>query len=226
MCHCLKSSERGICAFPLFFEQWHGVFVLPTVVSIGHFGIFCVMKPSPRKTRRAWNTPGDAHFITYSCLNRWPLLTRKQSRLWVISAMELVRIEFNVDLWAYVIMPEHVHVLLRPRSTPYQMERILTGLKRPVSDSAKQYLRQTGDQQWLKRLSIEYPSRTLFRFWQPGGGFDQNIIHEKSVWSIVDYIHGNPVQRGLVERAEDWEWSSSRFWKGLPDPVLKMDRMR
>jgi len=72
------------------------------------------MKERVRKTRRAWNEIGHAHFLIYSCHQRLSLLTRRRTRRWVIEAMERVRRKQDVALWVYVIMPEHVHILLHP----------------------------------------------------------------------------------------------------------------
>ena len=179
--------------------------------------------PTPRKTRRSCNEPGDAHFLTYSCFRRLPLLTRERTRGWVLDALEGTRRKLDVALWAYVVMPEHVHVLLWPRRASYEMKRILVALKRPVSDGAREYLEHMEDDKWLERLSVEYPSRRVFRFWQPGGGFDRNIFREKTVPAVIDYIHANPVRRGLVEHPTDWPWSSARFWEGWPNVPIRMD---
>ena len=181
------------------------------------------MDPMPRKTRRSYDEPGHAHFLTYSCHQRLPLLTKDRTRRWVVDAFEATRRELDVELWAYVIMPEHVHVLLYPRRDDYEMRQILAALKRPVSDAARKYLEEIRDEEWLARLSVEYPSRRVFRFWQPGGGFDRNIFKEKTVAKVIDYIHANPVRRGLVESPTDWPWSSARFWEGDKDAILSMD---
>lgn len=181
------------------------------------------MAPPPKKSRHAWNDPGHAHFLTYSCFRRLPLLTKDRSRRWVLDALEAARRKYDVAFWAYVIMPEHVHVLLCPRRPDYEMRSILVGLKRPVSDAARSYLEQREDDAWLARLTVEYPSRRVFRFWQAGGGFDRNITREKSVPAVVEYIHANPVRRGLVDRPTDWVWSSARFWEGCSDVPLEMD---
>ena len=183
----------------------------------------CVLNPSIRKSRRAWNELGGAHFLNCSCFRRLPLLTRQRTRRWVLEALEATRREHDVALWAYVIMPEHVHILLLPRQPRYEMLRILVGLKRPVSDAAREYLEEIEDDRWLKRLSVEYPSRKVFRFWQPGGGFDRNIFREKTVPAVIDYIHANPVLRGLVAQRTDWEWSSARIWGKWPNVLLRMD---
>jgi len=181
------------------------------------------MEPLPRKTRRAWNEPGHAHFLTYSCYQRLPLLGADRSLRWVIAAMEQTRQKLDAALWAYVIMPEHVYVLLYPRSAAYEIRRILVELKRPVADAARAHLERKGEAKWLERLTVTYPSRRVFRFWRAGGGFDHNIFREKTVPAIVEYIHANPVRRGLVEHPTDWAWSSARFWAGGVDVPIRMD---
>ena len=181
------------------------------------------VKTRPRKTRVAWDEPGHAHFVTFSCFQRLPLLIRDRTRRWVITSLEETRRRLDVALWAYVIMPEHVHVLLYPLQADYEMRLILVALKRPVSDAAKRHLERTGNTQWLNRLRVQYPSREVFRFWQPGGGFDHNIFREKTVPTVMDYIHANPVRRGLVKERTDWEWSSARFWDGWSNVLIRMD---
>ncbi len=141
----------------------------------------------------------------------------------MIAALEETRRKLDVSLWAYVIMPEHVHVLLHPRRAEYEMRLILVALKRPVSDVAKRHLEVTGKTDWLDRLRVKYPTREVFRFWQPGGGFDRNIFREKTVASVIEYIHENPVRRGLVKNPTDWEWSSARFWDGSSNRPIRMD---
>ena len=181
------------------------------------------MDPPLRKTRGAWNEPGHAHFLTYSCFRRLPLLARDRSRQWVVDALRATRESHNVAIWAYVIMPEHVHLLLCPRCPTYEMRRILVALKRPVSDAAREFLEQARDDFWLEKLSVEYPTRKVFRFWQPGGGFDHNVFRERTVAAIMEYIHANPVRRELVAHPSDWVWSSARFWEGWSNVPLVMD---
>ena len=81
----------------------------------------------------------------------------------------------------------------------------------------------TGQREWLDRLTVRYPSRTVFRFWQPGGGCDHNVWRERTVRDVADYIHANPVRRGLVEFPEEWTWSSAGFWAGEADVPIAMD---
>jgi putative transposase len=181
------------------------------------------MADRPRKERQAWNEPGHAHFLTYSCVHRWPLLSKDRSRQWVIDALGEARRRLKLLLWAYVVMPEHVHIVCFPRSADYRMEHILAALKRPVSKMAKDYLTATGRANWLERLTVTYQHRVVFRFWESGGGYDRNIWRERTVYEAMDYVHGNPVRRGLVAAPCDWIWSSARFWEGARTVPLHMD---
>jgi len=93
----------------------------------------------PRKMCRRINEPGHAYELTFSCYRPLPLLARDRSRKWLIEAIETARQRMRFDLWAYVIMPEHFHLLLRPRDPSYGMSRLLCQIKRPVGRRAVHY---------------------------------------------------------------------------------------
>jgi len=50
-------------------------------------------------------------------------------------------------------------------------------------------------------------------FWQDGGGYDRNIVSDRELYEKVQYIHDNPVRRGLIGRPADWPWSSARWYE-------------
>jgi putative transposase len=184
------------------------------------------MKPRIRKRKRTFNEPRHAHFLTFSCYRRLPLLSKDRSRQWFIDALNNARSKLEFDIWAYVVMPEHAHLLVWPREVEYRMERILGAIKRPVSVNARAFLEDTDDQQWLNRLTVTEGDKTVFRFWQAGGGHDENLWNERPIESVIDYIHANPVRRGLVERPTDWYWSSARWHAGICDGPLTIDQVR
>src|SRR5262249_22555581 len=93
-----------------------------------------------RKRCRRYDTPGDAHELTFSCHRRLPLLSRDRTRGWVVEAIGRARALERFDVWAYVIMPEHVHVLIRPRAPGYRVSRVLWRIKRPVARQAIDHL--------------------------------------------------------------------------------------
>ena len=181
------------------------------------------MNPKPRKTRRSWNVAGHAHFLTYSCFQQYPLLTRDRTRRWVLDALEATRQKLAVALWAYVIMPEHVHLLILPRGEDYSIRRILTAIKWPVARWALDYLRQKNSP-WIQKLTDRQPSgRSTARFWQRGGGYDRNVTKESTLYSAIQYIHENPVRRGLADSATEWYWSSAAWYMDRSPVPLSID---
>jgi putative transposase len=179
--------------------------------------------PMARKRCRRDNQPGHAHELTFSCYRRLPLLSRDRTRGWLIEAIEAARERMRFDLWAYVIMPEHVHILLCPREPLYEIARILWQIKRPVARRTIDHLR-VHSPEWLTRLTATREDGTARpRFWQAGGGYDRNIVDDQTALQVIAYIHENPVKRGLVERPEDWTWSSARWYAGIRPVSLEID---
>jgi len=176
-----------------------------------------------RKKRRFIDEPGHAHFATFSCWQRLPLLNRDRSRQWMLESIDHVRTKFHVALGAYVIMPEHVHLLILPRNHTISMSRILAAIKSPVSRQAKAFLVETDQHTWLRKLTVTQGRRTTFRFWQPGGGYDKNLWNERPIRNVIEYIHANPVRRGLVGRSIDWMWSSAGVFAGISTGPLAID---
>jgi putative transposase len=176
-----------------------------------------------RKTRQTWNEPGHAHELTSSCLHRWQLLSKDRTRTWFLEGLEAARRRWNIAVWAYVIMPEHVHLLVWPRDPDYDASMILKGVKQSVSRRAVAYLRERSPA-WLERLKVVRPSgRTEYRLWEQGGGYDRNIIREDAAWQAIEYIHLNPVRRGLVQQPTDWPWSSARAYAGMRPLLFEID---
>jgi putative transposase len=176
-----------------------------------------------RKRLKHFNIPGDAHFLTFACFRRIRLLSKDRSRIWFIEALEKARIRRAFDLWAWVLMPDHVHLMIYPREREYEIDKILASIKKPVGYRAIQYLERQAPA-FLERLTVVNRNRIYRRFWQPGGGFDRNMDDLFAIYEAIEYIHHNPVRRGLVQRATDWIWSSAQDWAGMGHPLITVDR--
>ncbi len=176
-----------------------------------------------RKTCKRQDVPGDAHSLTFSCYRRQAFLSRDRSRRWFVEALSAARQEHKFDLWAYVVMPEHVHLLIFPRDDHYSMSGILLDIKRPVARKAVRYVKAHAPA-FLDQMRDQQPNGVVrHRFWQRGGGYDRNLIDAKTIHNTMAYIHANPVRRGLVESAEDWSWSSAGFYSDRQVCPLKPD---
>jgi len=175
------------------------------------------------KTCQRWNHPGDGHELTFTCFHRIPLLSRDRTRQWLVDSIQRARQRHGFDVWAYVVMPEHVHLLIHPRAAEYRISTILKAIKWPVARWALDYLRQTNPK-WLDKLTDRQPSGGMtLRFWLRGGGYDRNVRRYDTLAEMVNYIHANPVRRGLVAEPRDWEWSSARWYDGYRNVPLQMD---
>src|SRR5437762_7145571 len=115
------------------------------------------MSSRHRKTVKSYNTPGEAHELTFSCFQRLPLLSKDRTRHWFLEALNQARVRRSFSLWAYVIMPEHVHVIVWPREPVYEVRLIRSALKIPVQRKALSYLRRHGSP-FLDRLRDVQPN--------------------------------------------------------------------
>ncbi len=175
------------------------------------------------RTCRRYNTPGDAHSLTFNCFHAQAFLSKDRTRLWLIDALSEARERLEFDIWAYVIMPEHCHILILPRRPEYSISRILEAIKLPVTRRAKAYLRRTAPKSLRLMRDAQPNGQIAYRFWQRGGGNDRNLFEPNSIHAEIGYIHNNPERRGLVARAEDWPWSSAAWYAGVRNVPLVPD---
>ena len=175
------------------------------------------------KTCKRYNEPGHAHALTFACFANRPFLSRDRTRGWMLDAIAHARDRHRFDLWAYVIMPEHVHRLIYPTQLDYSISRILSSLKQPVSKRAIVYVRKHAPD-FLARMTDTQPNgKTSLRFWHRGGGYDRNLWSPSYIWETIEYIHSNPVRRGLCDSETDWPWSSAGVFSAISDGPLGLD---
>jgi putative transposase len=179
--------------------------------------------PRPRCThRRNYNIPGHAHVLTFSCYHGYQFLAAERTCEWLADAINAARSKLDFLLWAYVFMPEHVHLIVYPRRALYDIAEIRHEIKHPVGDQAVRFL-ATEAPDWLQRVTRTRGKKTERLFWQSGGGYDRNIDEPKTLAAEIEYIHMNPVRRGLVQRAEDWKWSSAGWYLRGSNAQLILD---
>ncbi|HUQ49551.1 MAG TPA: transposase [Terriglobales bacterium] len=154
---------------------------------------------------------GDFHFITFSCHRRLQLLGSARRRDLFLEKLEEVRSKYELVVIGYVVMPEHVHLLVsEPRVK--DLSTAIKALKQSVSRLVWSSTRRSDERQVQPVPSRADPAKAKPRqFWQPRF-YDFNVWTEKKRIEKLRYIHRNPVTRGLVEKPEDWRWSSYRFY--------------
>jgi putative DNA methylase len=106
----------------------------------------------------------------------------------VIDAMKHATEALEFELVAYVIMPEHVHMVVRPNGE-WTVSQLMARFKKRTARLVNQHLARSGP------------------FWRDDF-FDHVIRDNEHLDELVRYIHDNPVRRGLASKADEWEFSS------------------
>jgi len=167
--------------------------------------------PPPRKKLKRRKVKDGIRFLTFSCFRREQLLGTPRWRDNFANLIEVTRQKFQFLMIAWVIMPEHVHLLIRPPLGQDDIVKPLTWLKRESGKAA------IGRWRALKAPvlhKLKTPSGR-YQYWQDGGGYDRNLHSRDEIVEKANYIHNNPVTRGLVTRPCDWPWSSARWYLGI-----------
>src|SRR5512133_2027371 len=155
---------------------------------------------------------GNSHFVTFSCYRRMRLLDDPVLYELFLEKLECVRNRFSFRLYGYVLMPEHVHLLL---SEPDHgtLADALHSLKLSVSKAAH---RQCPT---FAKLTWGLSSSDHSHLWQ-SRYYDRNIRDHEEFREKLRYIHRNPVKRGLCARPESLPWSSFlHYATGMAGPV-------
>jgi putative transposase len=149
---------------------------------------------------------GQSHFVTFTCYRRCPHLEGAAAREVFVAALARARLRYLFRVFGFVVMPEHVHLLIsEPESGT--VASAIQALK--ISSS----LRTSGNRECAGRRSPLWQKRY----------YDRNIRDYDEFVEKLRYIHRNPVTRGLVERAEDWKWSSFRHYALRQDCGMEIE---
>ena len=144
--------------------------------------------------------------LTFSTRKRSPDLRNEQICLWLAESITKAGATHGFTVLAYVFMPDHVHLLIRPSRETYKIADILKSIKQGVS---------------RKALNAGLIQDVL---WEPGGGHDRNIFAEESRANAINYIHMNPVRKGLCSDMIEYRWSSARAILLEDEGEIEVDR--
>ena len=156
------------------------------------------------------------HFITFSCYRRRPFLRTGRRRDMVLRALERSRQTYRFHVVGYVVMPEHVHLLI---SEP-EVAAPSTAIKALKQAVAK---RIANSRRRRRSIQLDLFTETAFHFWQ-ARFYDFNVWSAKKWLEKLRYMHRNPVKRGLVPRPEDWRWSSYRYYAFAEVGLVKVSK--
>jgi len=147
----------------------------------------------PRNLRR-FQQSRQSHFVTFSCYHRKPKFSSPDIYDLFLQCLEDMRRQFAMCIYGYVVMPEHVHLLVNEPGQGSLADAI-------------HFLKLA----FSKRLMSSRGNTEPSIFWQKRY-YDRNVRDEEEFRVKLRYLHRNPVKRGLVKDAADWKWSSFRHY--------------
>ena len=171
-----------------------------------------------------YETPNSIHYLTFSTFRSMKFFRDNHLCEMFLVALGNTRIKHQFNLIAYVIMPDHVHLLIQEGENS-SVSAMLSALKRGFAYRANRHI-ECKYPQWSSRMQVSVGDRVVQRFWQKGGGYDRAVTNEKLFREMLDYIHLNPVRAGLARTAESYLWSSANYWITGRQGSLKVDPPR
>ncbi|MCP4569734.1 MAG: hypothetical protein GY841_19310 [FCB group bacterium] len=150
---------------------------------------------------------GTARFLTFSCYRNQKYFLDQTACELLANNLDLARTKHCFKLWGYVIMPEHVHIVMMP---PHDMKLGLV-IREIKSKMAREYFAITRNNAIGPRT-----------FWKKRC-YDHNCRSRDTVIEKIEYCHKNPVRKGLVQFPGDYKWLSFNWYQGSRDVPLAMD---
>ena len=173
----------------------------------------------PKGLRRRYGLR-HLHFITCICYRRLPLFASARAKNLLVKILGEVRDRYGFALAGYVVMPNHIHLLISEpaQGTPSTVMQVL---KQRVSRQLRRKARKKVSSRQLS-LPFRHPPDSLPQFWQPRF-YDFNVWSQTKFVEKLHYMHMNPVKRKLVAHPRDWPWSSFSFYARKESGLARID---
>ncbi len=179
-------------------------------------------------TKYRFHKPEAAYFVSFATVNWVDIFTREIYFQILVDSIKYCRENKGMELFAYCIMPNHVHMIFRSSNDDpsglirdfkgFTSRKIIATIKENPRESRKEYLLKMFEEAGAAKSNVE-----KYQLWQhdnmPIELYSNKVIKQK-----FDYVHQNPVKEGLVFNAIDWKYSSARNYYG-DNSVVEIDLM-
>lgn len=161
-----------------------------------------------------------ACFLTLTVVGWVDVFTRKNHKQTLFNSLRYCQKEKGLELYAYCLMPSHLHIIAKAASKQNTLSEILRDLKKFTSKAIVQSIINGPEsrREWMlsyfKKAAENLKNVKGYKFWQDGNHAEM-IESNKFFDQKLNYIHNNPVDEQIVERPKDYLWSSARNYAGL-----------
>ncbi len=176
-----------------------------------------------RSRYRVHNTD-QAHFVTSTVVGWLPIFTTIARCDLLVESLEFCRAEKELKIYAWVILDNHFHAILSAPDLP----RVMADLKRHTARRLVELLHEEKAEWLLHQLRYQraaHKTESAHQVWQEGF-HPQSIPTDAIMLQKLEYLHNNPVKRGLVASPEHWRYSSAHEWLSGAMPLLRCDDWR
>jgi putative transposase len=165
--------------------------------------------------------PDNLYFVTTNAVQHRRLFRGDVIKRLIIDSLDCMRLRKRLKLYAFVVMPNHLHVIIQCRAED-PLADVMRDLKKHIADRIVRHYQVKGNQSVLDFLAsvVTRPDKHRHKVWEDG--YDaRDIFSPEFLRQKMTYVHNNPCQPhwNLVERPEDYAWSSARFYL-LEEPTL------
>lgn len=167
---------------------------------------------------------GHIYYITTVIYQRLPIFTRSTFVIPLLDSLNFYRYEQGFKLLGYVVMPDHLHLLI----WPFGKATVSDIMRDYKTFTSKRLIRQAnveGIEDWVRafKRAGQETRRSDNKVWQDSY-WDENVYTERFLRQKLNYIHRNPLRAGLVEQVEDYPYSSYRNYELGEDWLIEIDQ--
>ena len=178
-----------------------------------------------RKKLLKFDDNSYVHFVTTGTYNNLPYFRDEECCRVLLEELEFYRNKFDFTLPGYVIMPDHIHLLLwwdKTEKSDLSISKIIQGIKGATARRIINLKTSGSLEQMFEATSEPFPKNSKthkqnikYPFWRRGF-YDFNIYTKEKLAEKLNYAHHNPVKAGLVSTPGDYKWSSYKHYFGIP----------
>ena len=170
-----------------------------------------------------------AYYVTFTIVGWVDLFTRLACKGILVDSLRYCQQHKGLVIHAYVIMGSHVHMVLRAAEGSIGLSGIIRDFKKFTAKELLNWVLTSGQEsrkEWLEMV-FKYHGKhnsnnTKYQVWRQDNQ-PKILLHPRFIGQKLDYIHNNPVVAKIVERPEDYWYSSARNYLGIPHSVLDVE---
>ncbi len=177
------------------------------------------------KRYRVYKQNYNVYFSTSTIVEWLPIFSSDVYFKIIIDSLKYCQDNKGLNLIAYVIMPEHIHLVTANLETT-SLSDTMRDFKRFTSREISGLLRKDRKKlllEVLEKAAQIGKGNTEYKVWQddfhPEAIYSETFLRQK-----IDYIHQNPVRRRLVSKPEDWAYSSARNYTSNDETLITVDK--